>query len=219
MTVSKIRPLLLVAVTLAVSACTTVGRQKTPAPEVVTTVSAAALAAEQARVAALRSAPDWTFQGRVAVSKGRDGGSGRIDWKQDGPAYVVELSAPVTRQSWKLTGDTHHEAGRLEGLAGGPREGEDAQQLLLDATGWDIPVNQLPEWVRGLVAGDGGGAEQVERDADGRPRRLQQLGWQIQYLDWYPAEAGRPALPRRIEASRGDAKVRLLVDQWGQSAP
>ncbi|WP_340571886.1 lipoprotein insertase outer membrane protein LolB [Stenotrophomonas sp. G106K1] len=219
MSVSTIRPLLLVAVTLALSACTTVGRQKTPAPAVVTTVSAEAAAIEAARVDALRSAADWNFQGRVAVSKGKDGGSGRIDWKQEGQRYVVELSAPVTRQSWKLSGDTHHEAGRLEGLAGGPREGEDAQALLLEATGWDIPVNQLPDWVRGLVAGDSAGPEKIDRDADGRPRRMQQMGWVIQYLDWYPAEAGRPALPRRVEAVNGDAKVRLLVDQWGQGAP
>ncbi|WP_163063427.1 outer membrane lipoprotein LolB, partial [Acinetobacter baumannii] len=84
----------------------------------------------------------------------------------------------------------------LEGLAGGPRDGEDAQQLLLEATGWDIPVNQLPAWIRGLVAGDAAGPETVERDGEGRPRRMQQMGWQVQYLDWYPAEAGRPALPR-----------------------
>jgi len=219
MSVSTIRPLLLVAVTLAVSACTSVGTQKTPAPDVVYTVSPAAERAEEARVQALRAQPDYSFQGRVAVSKGKNGGSGRIDWKQEGQRYVVELSAPVTRQSWKLSGDSHHEAGRLEGLAGGPRDGEDAQALLLEATGWDIPVNQLPDWVRGLVAGDSAGPEKIERDADGRPRRMQQMGWVIQYLDWYPAEAGRPALPRRVEAVKGDAKVRLLVDQWGQGAP
>ena len=219
MNASLIRPLLLAAVTLAMTACTTVGTQKTPAPAVVETVSAAAAEAEAARVAALRAQPDWTFQGRVAVSKGKDGGSGRIDWRQEGPRYVVELSAPVTRQSWKLSGDSHREGGRLEGLAGGPRAGEDAQALLLDATGWDIPVNQLPDWMRGLPTVGGEAQETIERDAEGRPRRIQQWGWLIQYLDWYPAEPGRAALPRRIEASRGDAKVRLLVDQWGQGAP
>ena len=132
---------------------------------------ASACSTNPARVAALHAQPDWAFQGRVAVSKGKDGGSGRIDWRQDGRRYVVELSAPVTRQSWKLTGDTHSEAGRLEGLTGGPRDGEDAQQLLLEATGWDIPVNQLPEWIRGLVAGDAAGPEGEDResaDADGR---------------------------------------------------
>ncbi|MBN5111217.1 lipoprotein localization factor LolB, partial [Stenotrophomonas maltophilia] len=39
------------------------------------------------------------------------------------------------------------------------------------------------------------------------------------YLHGPPPAAARPALPRRIEASNGDAKVRLLVDQWGQGAP
>ena len=214
-----IRPLLLVAVTLAVSACTSVGTQKTPAPDVVYTVSPAAERAEEARVQALRAQPDYSFQGRVAVSKGKNGGSGRIDWVQQGSEYRIQLSAPVTRQSWKLTGDSHHEGGRLEGLEGGPREGEDAQQVLLEATGWDIPVNQLPDWVRGLVADDTGAAEHVERDGDGRPRRVEQMGWQIQYLDWYPAEGDRPVLPRRIEATSGDAKVRVLVDSWTLGRP
>ncbi len=218
MSVSSIRPLLLAAVTLAVSACTSVGTQKTPAPDVVYTVSPAAERAEEARVQALRAQPDYAFQGRVAVSKGRNGGSGRIDWVQQGSQYRVQLSAPVTRQSWTLQGDAVQGGARLDGLGDGPRAGDDARQLLLDATGWDIPVNELSDWTRGLVL-RGSGESTVERDADGRPRRMQQAGWLIQYLDWYPAQEGRPALPRRIEASREDAKVRLLVDQWDSDAP
>lgn len=218
MTFSLIRPLLLAAVTVAVTACTSVGTQKTPAPEVVYTVSPAAERAEEARVQALRAQPDWHFQGRVAVSKGKNGGSGRIDWDQQASQYQIQLSAPVTRQSWTLQGDAVQGNGRLEGLGGGPREGDDARQLLLEATGWDIPVNELPDWTRGLVL-RGSGDSAVERDADGRPRRMQQAGWVVQYLEWYPAQDGAPALPRRIEASRGDAKVRLLVDQWGQGGP
>jgi outer membrane lipoprotein LolB len=207
------------AVALSLSACVSLDERKAPsAPTVVSTVSAAAQQAETERVAAVRTQPAWSFQGRVAISKGRNGGSGRIDWQQQAAGYVVELSAPVTRQSWKLTGDSHHEGGRLEGLEGGTREGEDAQQVLLEATGWDIPVNQLPDWVRGLVA-DAAPVELIERDGEGRPRRVQQMGWEIQYLDWYPAEAGRPVLPRRIEAVNGDAKVRLVVDSWVLAGP
>jgi outer membrane lipoprotein LolB len=103
-------------------------------------------------------------------------------------------------------------------VEGGPRQGEDAQQVLLEATGWDIPVNQLPDWVRGLVA-EGATAAEIDRDAEGRPRRVRQMGWDIQFLDWYPAEGDRPVLPRRIEAVNGDAKVRLLVDGWVLGSP
>lgn len=215
---SMTRPLLLAAATLVLAACTSVGTQKTPVPDVAFTVSPAAERAEAARVQALRAETEWGFQGRVAVSKGKSGGSGRIDWSQQGAAYAVQLSAPVTRQSWRLQGDATQGNGRLEGLEGGPREGPDAQQLLLEATGWQIPVNQLPDWTRGL--GRAGADENgLLRDAEGRPRQLQQDGWVVQYLDWYPAAEGRQALPRRIEASMGDAKVRLVIDQWGTPAP
>jgi outer membrane lipoprotein LolB len=208
------------ALVLSLSACVSLGEHKAPsAPVVVANVSAEAQQAEAARVASLQGLPQWSFQGRVAVNKGRNGGNARIDWQQQARQYVVELSAPITRQSWRLSGDSHYEGGRLEGLEGGPREGEDAQQLLLEATGWDIPVNQLADWVRGLVAADTVAAEQVERDGEGRPRRVLQMGWEIQYLDWYPADAARPVLPRRIEAVNGDAKVRLLVDSWELGTP
>ena len=207
------------ALAVSLSACVSLDTRKAPAaPDVVTAVSAEAQQAEAARVDALRAQPAWSFQGRVAVSKGRNGGSGRIDWQQQARQYVVSLSAPVTRQSWTLSGDSENRSGRLDGVEGGPRQGEDAQQVLLEATGWDIPVNQLPDWVRGLVA-EGATAAEIDRDAEGRPRRVRQMGWDIQFLDWYPAEGDRPVLPRRIEAVNGDAKVRLLVDQWGQGAP
>jgi len=208
------------AMALSLSACVSLDTRKAPAaPDVATTISAEARQAEALRVQALRDRPDWSFEGRVAVSKGRNGGSGRIDWRQQSRGYVVALSAPVTRQSWTLSGDSAQGGGRLDGVDGGPRQGPDAQQVLLEATGWDIPVNQLPDWVRGLVAADVAAAGQVDRDSEGRPRRFQQMGWDIQYLDWYPAEGGRPVLPRRIEAVRGDAKVRLLVDGWVLDAP
>ncbi|MGV8961198.1 MAG: lipoprotein insertase outer membrane protein LolB [Stenotrophomonas sp.] len=208
-------PLLALAL-LSLCACSAL--QPRNAAEVVVEVSPQAQQAEAAREQALRAQAEWAFQGRVAVSKGRNGGSGRIDWQQQAGRYQIQLSAPVTRQSWRLSGGDGT-GGRLEGLEGGPREGADAQQLLWDATGWEIPVDQLPDWVRGLIAVDAAAPEQVLRDADGRPRRIRQRGWDIQFTDWFPATAGQPALPRRLDAVNGDAKVRLIVDSWGAQQP
>ena len=203
----------------ALAACGSVPkRQATPVAAEVSQVSAQAQAAEQQRQAALQAQPNWSFQGRVAISKGRNGGNGRIDWLQQGPAYQVSLAAPVTRQSWQLSGGAPGQVVRLEGLEGGPRTADDAGELLLQATGWEIPVAQLAGWVRGLPSA-GTSPEHLGFDAEGRPRVLRQQGWQVDYLDWYPADAGRPSLPRRIEAVNGDAKVRLIVDEWGSDAP
>ncbi|MEA9655069.1 lipoprotein insertase outer membrane protein LolB [Xanthomonas campestris pv. raphani] len=210
-----IRTLALTGLALAgLSGCVSVPRgQGGAAPAVVGQVSESAQQAETARQAWLQAHPAWSFQGRVAISKGRDGGSGRLDWQQDGPRYHVQLSAPVIRQSWVLTGDTTTGAGRLEGLDGGPRAGADAEQVLLEATGWTIPVNQMPDWVRALRIADASAAR-VDLDEHGRPRTVQQDGWTIDFLEWTPANAAQPELPRRIEARNGDAKVRLLVDLW-----
>ncbi|WP_115512418.1 MULTISPECIES: lipoprotein insertase outer membrane protein LolB [Xanthomonas] len=200
-------------VLVGLSGCVSVPRGQGGGAAVVERVSDEARNAEAARQAWLQAHPQWSFQGRVAISKDRNGGSGRIDWQQNGPQYRVQLSAPVTRQSWVLTGDTTTGAGRLEGLEGGPRSGPDAEQVLLEATGWTIPVNQMPDWVRALRIADAG-AQRVDLDAAGRPRTVQQDGWTIEFLAWAPASDGQPALPQRIEAHNGSAKVRLLVDQW-----
>ena len=170
---------------------------------------AAAEAAQREREARLGRASGWQLSGRIAVTNGRDGGSGRIDWRQEGAGFDVALSAPVTRQSWRLSGDASH--ARLEGLGGGPREGTDARDLLLQATGWDIPVVALADWVRGLRSPSLPPAT-VRYGDDGLPAQLEQGGWRIDYQ--WPTQPGPDALPLRLDARKGTARVKLVVDSW-----
>lgn len=172
------------------------------------------------RESMLATRTQWSLQGRVAVSNGRDGGSGRIDWRQHGARYEVALSAPVTRQSWRLSGEPG--AARLEGIEGGPRSGSDATALLLEATRWEIPVEALASWVRGARASVARhGAANPRYGPDGRLARLVQAGWTIDYADWRPVAPAATAaplleLPHRLNATRGQATVRLIVDEWGE---
>ncbi len=197
---------------LLVSACA--GRMTRP-DALPTLVDASAIAAAQAaqvrRVAWLEAYPQWSLEGRIAISNAGKGGSGRIDWQQHDDTYVVSLSAPVTRQSWRMSGGA--DGALLEGVQGGTREGSDPAQLLLEATGWQIPVEALADWARGKASAPGTPA-QVAYAQDGRLQRLLQDGWQIDYLQWQAPAGDRPALPARIEAQRGDAKVRLIIDSW-----
>ncbi|HEY5802203.1 MAG TPA: lipoprotein insertase outer membrane protein LolB [Lysobacter sp.] len=155
---------------------------------------------------------DWDLSGRIAVSNGKQGGSGRIDWQERQGRYSIALGAPVTRQSWRLSGDA--KGARLEGVEGGPRESADVESMLQATTGWDVPVRALSDWVRGVAAATAQyGPAQVEYGAGNLPARLTQAGWQIEYQQWQPVEGG-PVMPTRLVASRGTAKVRLIVDQW-----
>ena len=75
----------------------------------------------------------------------------------------------------------------------------------------------MVHWARG-VADPSAATEGVEYDADGRLRTLTQEGWRVDYLDWFPAEGSQPFMPRRMEARRQGATVKVAVDQW-QLAP
>lgn len=161
----------------------------------------------------------WGFAGKAGISRAGKGGSGRIEWDQRaGGAYEVALSAPITRQSWRLSGDFASGAGRIDGMSGGVREGADAEALLETATGWRVPIRLLGAWVRGAVA-TGVPAPAIDYDAAGRPQRFEQAGWTVRYLEWRPGPAGAPDLPVRIDAESGDARVRLVIEEWMFASP
>lgn len=172
---------------------------------------AAALAHQQAREAMLAAHPDWDLGGRVALSNGSRGGSGRIEWQQRGARFGVSLSAPVTRQSWRLSGGGGQAL--LEGLDGGARRGDDPEALLREATGWEIPVAALASWVRGVPA-PANGAARLQFDGEGRLSRLQQDGWTLDYAGWELHPGFGVELPMRVTAERESARVRLVVDAW-----
>jgi outer membrane lipoprotein LolB len=165
-------------------------------------------ATQSARETILGARPSWSFTGRMALSQGGNGGSARIVWVQDGADFDIRLSAPITRQSWRLR--QYQGKVSLEGLDGGLRQGVDAEALLLEASGWRIPVKAMAAWVRGMRAP---GAAQLSFDPQGLPATLAQDGWAVEYRAWFPLT---PALPAKVFARQGQASVRLIVETWDQ---
>lgn len=196
--------------------CQTIARQPAAAPD-----RAAADAAQQARASALGlasadcAAPGWGMSGRVALSNGKQGGSGQLEWSQGLGTLHMLLSAPITRQNWVLEVDALG-AATLQGLPDGPLRGDDAAQLVREATGWDIPVAALGCWLRGVAAAeDALGAAWIDFGADLLPLRIEQGGWTVDYSGWKPDPYTRLPMPSRINAQRGQDRVRLVVDRWG----
>jgi outer membrane lipoprotein LolB len=176
------------------------------APVATRPTTAAEETVQQAREARLAQKPDWSFRGRVALSQGNQGGNAGIRWRQRGAEYDIELTAPITGQRWHLQSQDGRVS--LEGLEGGRREGSDAEALLLEATGWRIPVASMSAWARGARAP---GPSELRVDPGSLPATLVQDGWTIEYRAWLP---GEPPLPQKLFARRGDASVRLVVESW-----
>jgi outer membrane lipoprotein LolB len=75
-------------------------------------------------------------------------------------------------------------------------------------TGYPLPVSRLAGWLLGREAADGA----LSRDASGRPLRLREAGWQIDFLyaDETPA-----ALPFRLNINRADeVMLNLRIEEW-----
>jgi outer membrane lipoprotein LolB len=164
-------------------------------------------AGEAVRASAVAAVSSWGFAGRIAVSNGNDGGSGRIDWRQDGERLDITIRAPVSGQTWRLAGD--RDAGyELSGTKREPVRDANAEALLFNETGWRVPVAALERWVRGLPAARG----RPRFGDDGLPAELREAGWTIEYRRF---DTARPqALPTRIVARKGPLQVRLAIAKW-----
>ena len=182
---------------LLLAACAPLRTRETPA----------SAAAQDARENALSRYARWTITARIAVSNGQDGGSGELVWTQDGERYTFTVHAPVTGKTWKLSGDGAHAT--LEGVDPAPIEGGDAQRLLRERLGWEVPLKDLDAWVRGMRAR---GRADVQYDAQNLPAVIDQDGWKVEYRDWFGER--NPPLPRKVFASRGGSRVRVAIANW-----
>ena len=190
---------LAVALPLLLAACVPAVRMKG---------DAGLLNAQLAREQTLAHADHWVLQGRLGVSDGKDGGSGSFSWTQNGDKYEFVLRAPITGKSFRLSGDP---AGALlEGLDRGPLRGPDAEALMREALGWEVPLHDLRAWVLGLRA-DSGPAE-LSFGADRLPSLLQQDGWAVDYREWDATR--KPPLPTKVYAERPPYKVKLSIESW-----
>ena len=163
--------------------------------------------AQEQRERVLLARTAWSLSGRMAISGPQDSGSGSLEWHQQGETFSFTLHAPVSGKTWTLSGDADH--ARLTGLREQPLQAADGAELLARELGWRVPVGELAYWVRGLRAP---GRAEVAFQQEGLPAEIRQHGWIIEFRDY--ANSGDPRLPRKIFASNGDYKVRLVVRDW-----
>ena len=164
-----------------------------------------ALAARRAELAAQ---PRWSFEGRAALSNGKDAVTVRLEWQQHGGDYELTLRAPVSGETWRMSVDAR--GATLEGGGKPARRGRDAESLLQKESGLRVPVTALADWARGL-SHDPATAE-IALDDAGRPELIRESGWQIRVREY--DERVSPARPRSLEAERPPYRVRLAIASW-----
>ena len=146
-----IRRLLGVALlTGAMTGCTTI--QLEPLPEGMTNQPPADWAERSNHLSRF---DQWQLRGKLAVKQPSDSGTAIINgWRQQGERYDLSLSSSFLGMgTTRLTGVP----GFIElTLANGETyQSSDPETLVAAATGWNLPIDNLAWWVRGLPAPEG----------------------------------------------------------------
>jgi outer membrane lipoprotein LolB len=172
---------------------------------------AACASAPQGPLAPRDQISDFALEARFALRVSPPDGppessGGRLEWEHKNGNDRILISSPLGVGVAEIeVGPTR---GRLRTADGQLRESADADALMEEITGRRLPVRQLPDWLLGRA----GAAALVTSDNSGRPTRLTEAGWQIDYA--YPDDAPG-ALPTLVSLRRdNEVDLRLRIEGW-----
>lgn len=163
-------------------------------------------AAEVAHVARA-AVPAFELEGRIAATNGERAANGGILWTHSPTTDEWTVFSPLGQIVAQLVSTPR--GARLLTADGEVRESDDARTLLPQVLGVSAPLDGLSYWVQASLRP---GARVLAVDAVGRPARITDEGWIVEYPEY--RDAAPDARPRRIDASWGDTRIRLIIDEW-----
>lgn len=149
----------------------------------------------------------FELEGRLSASDGDRAASGRLLWIHASGQDSWTAYTPLGQIAAQLTSGP--DGAHLITADGQRMHDRDAATLLPRLLGATVPVEGFTHWVQAVPQA---GATVLQRDEAGRPARVSDQGWIIDYGTY--ADASPLAAPRRIDAHRGETRIRLLIDQW-----
>jgi outer membrane lipoprotein LolB len=169
-----------------------------------TTRPAKSSLAWQQRLGDLQAGHTWQIDGRAAVALGTQGWQASLNWHQNQAYADVHLSGPFGVGAVVLS----QSANGLSLNGAPPSDAVIAQ--VQDRLGFQPPLDHLRFWLLGVP--DPGLASDVVQNEQDRAKQVTQDGWSIDYDRYLPA--GPDLLPTRVVLSRGEVRVRIVIDHW-----
>jgi outer membrane lipoprotein LolB len=162
----------------------------------------------ESRSSELRQFENWSLEGRLAVSNGEDGGSGHLNWQEQAGGSRMDFHGAMGRGAWRLLSDGQ---GAVLEMADGARfQAESVDELIRAQLGWEIPVDTLAWWVRGMAAP--GEIQFQVLDDEGHLNTLHQRDWAIEFGNY--RQFGELQLPVKMTARQEKKSVKLAIRRW-----
>jgi len=160
------------------------------------------------RAATPAEAEQFELGGRINLRVANEAFPGRVQWRHDSAMDELSFFSPIGTSVARMRQDA--DGAWLITADGETHQAKDLRELASEVLGWDLPLDALPYWVRGLAWPDA--SAEITRGDDGRIQTLRQAGWEVSYLAW--DGAGVRGLPSKLDVAGERLKMRLLIERW-----
>lgn len=163
----------------------------------------------------LQQLDTWQLEGKLGLRLPDNNGSARLSWRQSDTGFYLTLSGPLGRGRTVIEGDrqqvTLKQAGQPEQTA------SDAESLLLQATGWQLPVSLLRYWVKGIPAPDSVASARTYTP-EGVLSGFTQAGWTLSFKRHQRIDGlllpGYIRAEQHLPQSDEDIRIVLSIHDW-----
>ncbi|MBP6057926.1 MAG: outer membrane lipoprotein LolB [Nitrosomonas sp.] len=187
-----------------ISGCITT--QQTTANTTVKTIFIEPVASAQV----IPPAADFNLLGRISIQDQNQRLSGSFRWQHLAISDEILLFTPLGQAVAEITKD--QEGVRLINSKLEAFYASDVESLTEEVLGWRLPLNGLQYWIQGTHFP----ATAAEKDLDNKDQvvAIRQDGWKIHYSSYAPAQLNQIPLPKVVDLTYTNLRIRLVVDDW-----
>lgn len=158
----------------------------------------------------LEQLQQFTLQASVGIKVPDESLSGSLRWQQQQQFFQAAMTNFLGVSMFELS----HDSTGSEILIRGERyQAEDASSLLYQLSGWSMPLNELPLWIRGLP---GRYSTDILTDEHGRVSSFSLtdsagIRWQLSYNSFFNDAL---SLPKNIVLKSHDTQIKIVIRSW-----
>lgn len=166
---------------------------------------------EPAVLAENASSADFGLIGRISVQDEEQRFSGGVRWQHAGNrGDEISLLSPLGQTMAQIVQD--NEGARLTTSEQKVFFASDIEILTETVLGWRIPVAGLQYWVQGEHFPATVAVKHL--DSEGRAVAINQDGWEIDYVRYFPTHSLHAARPKVLMLKYAALRIKLIVDDW-----
>lgn len=158
---------------------------------------------------AASSVLSWEIKGRVAVKNDKESGTVTLFWDQNLDEYELRFIAPLGQGTYILTGSAAGVV--MQAAKDKVIKANNAEQLLREVLGWDVHLNGLKYWIRGLPE-PGIHYSSLLLDDKGRLTNLEQSGFHVSVSSY--TSQGDISLPEKIKIKSDKIQLKVAIQNW-----